>query len=246
MTDISVIRPDWDAPANVVACTSTRRGGVSQGEWAELNLADHVGDDISHVLRNRQLLSDHLQLPSPPVWLQQVHGCDVAVADQLRSIAACDAGITSKQQVVCAVLTADCLPLLLCNQQGNRIAAVHAGWRGLAAGVIEQTVEKMQCDHAEILVWLGPAIGPKAFEVGGEVRQVFIDADIRADSAFTQITGEKWLCNLYKLARIRLDNLGVLNVSGGDFCTHSDADRFYSYRRDGVTGRMASLIWIIG
>jgi len=244
--NINIIRPDWDAPGNIAACTTTRRGGFSRGSWGGFNLAGHVGDDPSHVRLNRSLLNDSLQLPATPVWLEQVHGCDVAVADELGldGPVSCDASISRQQGIVCAVLTADCLPLLLCQQDGSRVAAVHAGWRGLAAGVIEQTIAQMQCPGEQLLAWLGPAIGPDAFEVGSEVRETFFAHESQAEKAFRPLDNGKWLCDIYRLVRQRLTGLGVKRISGGDLCTYTDEEQFYSYRRDGVTGRMASLIWI--
>ena len=240
---LEIIQPDWNAPGNIVACTTTRQGGYSQGKWASLNLANHVGDDPVMVSKNRTLLSESLQLPSEPVWLEQVHGCDVAMADSAIATPACDASFTQQPDVVCAVLTADCLPLLLCNEEGDRVAAVHAGWRGLSAGVIEQAVKQMACPGESVLAWLGPAIGPDVFEVGAEVREMFIGLEHQASNAFKE-HGDKWLCDIYQLARQRLANLGVSQIAGGDYCTYHDIERFYSYRRDGTTGRMASLIYI--
>jgi len=241
---LEIIRPDWDVPRNIIACTTTRQGGYSQGAWASFNLASHVEDDPVAVSQNRSLLKSFLQLPSEPVWLEQVHGCDVVIADNVNDVPACDASFTQQPDVVCAVLTADCLPLLLCSEEGDQVAAVHAGWRGLAAGVIEQTVSSMNCPGEKILAWLGPAIGPDAFEVGAEVREIFTGFDSQASSAFKE-HGNKWLCDIYQLARQRLENLGISQISGGDYCTYHDSGRFYSYRRDGETGRMASLICIL-
>jgi len=241
---IEVIRPDWGAPENIVAVTTTRRGGFSQSCWGELNLASHVGDDPSSVMRNRSLLADSLQLPSAPIWLEQVHGCDVVMADERGVPPPCDASVSQRSGVVCAVLTADCLPLLLCNREGTVVAAVHAGWRGLAAGVIEQTIAQMKCPGDQIMAWLGPAIGPDAFEVGADVRDIFLAYQAQAEWAFRDQGNGKWLCDIYLLAKQRLTDLGVNQICGGDLCTYSDTERFYSYRRDGATGRMASLIWI--
>ena len=240
---IDTIQPDWDAPGNVVACTTTRRGGYSRGDWSALNLASHVGDDTDAVSRNRSMLRATLCLPSEPVWLEQVHGCDVIRAEDAESSPVCDASVTAETGVVCAALTADCLPLLLCSEEGDQVAAVHAGWRGLAAGVIEQAVKQMTCPSGKILAWMGPAIGPDAFEVGSEVREEFTGYDQQASMAFRE-HGDRWLCDIYCLARQRLENLGVRQISGGNYCTYHDVERFYSYRRDGVTGRMASLIYI--
>lgn len=241
---LSFLTPDWPAPPNVRAAITTRGGGVSRGAYASFNLADHVGDDPGAVAHNRELLRDRLGLPAEPHWLRQVHGCEVATAESSPAGCAADAVCARSPGRVCAVLTADCLPLLLCDRQGERVCAVHAGWRGLAAGVIERGVASLGRDPAELLAWLGPAIGPRAFEVGEEVRQTFLEQDARAANAFLDHRAGHWLADIYTLARLRLTQLGVGYVGGGDYCTVSDAERFYSYRRDGATGRMASLIWL--
>jgi YfiH family protein len=240
---LAVITPDWPAPERVRAFTTTRRGGVSRPPYDSLNLGDHVGDEPQAVAENRRRLRRGLALPAEPRWLSQVHGsCSV---DAVQAAAGCraDAAYTAEEGVVCAVLTADCLPLLLCDRQGRRVAAVHAGWRGLLEGVIEQTVARMGVGDG-LLAWLGPAIGPQAFEVGEEVRTAFVAVDAAAGDAFVPSASGRWLADLYRLARQRLARAGVLAVYGGDLCTFSDAERFYSYRRDGRTGRMASLIWL--
>jgi YfiH family protein len=240
---MSWIKPDWPLPPGVHAAVSLRDGGVSQGVYASLNPADHVQDDPEHVSRNRQIIREQLQLPAEPVWLQQVHGIQVVKADQIAaSLPEADASFTDHTGVVCAVLTADCLPLLFCGDGGSKIAAAHAGWRGLQAGIIEQTLQAMACN--EVSVWLGPAIGPEQFEVGDEVRAAFLANSAQHAAAFKPNGPGKWLANIYQLARQQLAALGVGRVYGGDFCTVSDPQRFYSYRRDGAaTGRMASLIW---
>ncbi len=243
------ILPDWPAPDNVRSLQINRAGGVSLGAYASLNLGDHVGDNPLAVAANRQRLRLAVPaLPSDPLWLNQVHGSQVLVAENFRHgaefDAAADACVARTPGLVCAVLTADCLPLLLCAENGAVVAAAHAGWRGLAAGVIESTVAAMQVEPAHLLAWLGPAIGPTAFEVGDEVRTVFCRHDPRAAEAFVAHAPGKWLCDLYLLARQRLAALGVRRVWGGDWCTFSEPRHFYSYRRDGLTGRMASLIWL--
>ncbi|TPQ25334.1 peptidoglycan editing factor PgeF [Methylomonas koyamae] len=236
------IKPDWSLPANVRAAVTLRSGGVSIGSYASLNPAGHVNDDPQHVQRNRQIIRELLDLPAEPVWLQQVHGIDAVKADQVQGLATADASYTDRSGVVCAVLTADCLPVLFCGDGGEKIAAAHAGWRGLRAGVIGQTLHGMAC--REVSVWLGPAIGPQHFEVGAEVREAFLADDARHASAFTAHGPGKWLADIYQLARRQLAGLGVERVFGGDYCTVADPARFYSYRRDGAaTGRMASLIW---
>ena len=240
------IVPDWPAPPTVHAAVTTRMGGVSQTPYASFNLATHVGDDPSAVQTNRFRLQQDLPLPSIPVWLRQVHGIVVVDAGQAGAEPEADGAYATRPGVVCAVLTADCLPVLLCNRAGTRVAALHAGWRGLADGVIEAGVKALNTAGNELMAWLGPAIGPDAFEVGAEVRSVFIAHEPLAESAFRPHTSGKYLADIYQLARLRLMASGIHQVTGGDFCTMTDRERFYSYRRDGATGRMASLIWLTG
>lgn len=241
-----MIIPDWPVPANVRSLITTRSGGVSAAPYAGLNLGDHVGDNHEHVTQNRILLSAHL--PAEPKWLKQVHG--IAVADACATGAEADACVAFRADEVCAVLTADCLPVLLCDQSGTVVGAAHAGWRGLLNGVIEATAAAMKVPPSSLLAYLGPAIGPRAFEVGEEVRAAFVAADPEAASAFVpsdwQPGTQRWLADIYWLARLRLEKLGVAEVHGGGLCTYTDVERFFSYRRDGVTGRMASLIWLEG
>jgi hypothetical protein len=244
-----VIVPDWPAPPWVRACTTTRRGGESTGAFASLNLAQHVGDDPAAVAANRAQLRAGLALPAQPVWLAQVHGCDAVSLESAVGIVeppAADAAVTREPGRVCAVLTADCLPVLLCDRGGTVCAAVHAGWRGLHRGVIEAALARLGRPPSSVLAWLGPAIGPSRFEVGPEVRAAFLAQDAGAAGAFRPGAGDRWLADLYALARRRLTAAGVEQVSGGGLCTASDAARFYSYRRDGRTGRMATLIWLAG
>lgn len=241
MADLPVILPDWPAPACVKALQTTRLGGVSQGSYASLNLGDHVKDLPQHVAANRQLLSPYL--PSEPVWLNQVHGVRVIDAALSSCLESADASFSTRKQVVCVIMTADCLPVLLCDQAGSMVAAVHAGWRSLCDGVIEATVKAMPVEPARLMAWLGPAIGPQAFEVGSEVRAQFMAQDEQAEHAF-QAHGEKWLGDLYTIARQRLSRLGVTQVYGGGRCTYREPETFFSFRRDGDTGRMASLIWL--
>lgn len=239
------IEPDWPAPAAVRAACTLRSGGVSRGPYTSLNLSDHVGDDPSCVARNRALLRHDLALPGEPLWLRQVHGRDVAMVggvDPADCVA--DASVAIGPGIVCAVLTADCLPFLLCDRAGTRVAAVHAGWRGLASGVVEAAVARMQAPPEDLLVWLGPAIGPDVFEVGDEVREAFLSYDPGGTAAFRPSPAGRWLADIYLVARRRLDLLGAGQVWGGGYCTVTDPDRFFSYRRDGATGRMASLIWL--
>lgn len=237
---------DWPAPARVRTLLTTRTGGISAGPWASFNLGGHVGDDPAAVAANRVRLAS--LLPSPPCWLEQVHGVEVVDCQAPPAPAAlpprADAALTRVPGVVCAVLTADCLPLLLCDAAGSVVAAAHAGWRGLCDGVIERTVAAMACPPEQLYAYLGPAIGAGAFEVGDEVRAAFMAHDAAASAAFSPLPSGKWLADLGALARQRLAALGVFSVSGGDRCTLSEAQHFYSYRRDGVCGRMASLIWL--
>jgi polyphenol oxidase len=240
-----MIYPDWPAAVPVKAVTTTRHGGVSTAPYDSLNLADHVGDAAGAVRQNRLSIQQQLKLPGWPSWLNQVHGNTVVDAASSGERPSADAGFTDRPGVVCAVLTADCLPVLFCDRSGTRVAAAHAGWRGLAAGILESTVRAFESEPWQLMAWLGPAIGARAFEVGGEVRQAFVAQHAEAASAFLSRPNGRWLADLYQLARIRLRATGVTAVYGGGFCTYSDAQRFYSYRRDGVTGRMASLIWLL-
>ncbi len=243
MDDKRWIVPDWPVAAHVRAFTTTRKGGVSQGCYASMNLADHVDDDPQAVAQNRQRLQQWLELPGEPMWLQQVHGTTLVNASECGPAPIADASWSQQAGEVCAVLTADCLPVLLCDQRGESIAAVHAGWRGLAAGVIEQTVLAMPAKPNELLAWLGPAIGPRAYTVGDEVRDVFVSYEEQAGLAF-QSDANGCKLDLYLLARQRLADCGVTAVYGGDRCTLSEPEDFFSFRRDGQTGRMASLIWL--
>ncbi|HCU67239.1 MAG TPA: peptidoglycan editing factor PgeF [Rheinheimera sp.] len=243
MPDHGFIYPDWPAPANVKALCTSRLGGVSQGAYASLNLGTHVGDDIAAVMQNRLLLKQQADLPDEPAWLNQVHGTEVLVLENWQGgVADADASFTQTAGKVCVVMTADCLPVLFCDQHGQQVAAAHAGWRGLCNGVLEQTLQHF-ANPAEVMVWLGPAIGPTAFEVGAEVRQAFIQQDAAANRAFVPIGHGKYLADIYLLARQRLTTAGVTQIYGGSYCTVSQPQQFFSYRRDGQTGRMASLIW---
>lgn len=237
------IRPDWPAPARVRALSTTRSGGVSVSPYGSLNLGVHVGDVPASVAANRAALRD--VLPGEPCWLNQVHGTRVVDAAHPDGVPDADAVVSRSAGAVCVVMTADCLPVLLCDRAGSVVGAAHAGWRGLQGGVIEATVAAMQVSPSEVIAWLGPAIGPTAFEVGDEVRAAFVgDAAVAAAAFQPSATPGKWLADIYLLARQRLQVLGVNSISGGDLCTVTDRERFFSYRRDGVTGRMASLIWL--
>jgi YfiH family protein len=233
--------PDWPAPARVRACVTTRSGGISQPPFDSLNLGDHVSDDPRAVAENRRRLQQALNCQ--PAWLSQVHGIRVVQADPAR-VQEADASWSAAPGVACAILTADCLPVLFCDRAGTRVAAAHAGWRGLAGGMLEATLDALDCAPDEVLVWLGPAIGPQAFEVGPEVREAFLSGYPQAEAAFRPSANPgKSLADLYQLARIRLAARGVTAVYGGGLCTWNDP-RFYSYRRAARTGRFASLIWL--
>jgi YfiH family protein len=239
---------DWPAPSHIKTAVSTREGGVSLPPYAGLNLGSHVNDSPDAVAQNRQLFKQQAKMPAEPLWLNQVHGTNCVVLEQTYFSAGpvnADASTTKTKGLVSVVLTADCLPVLFCDAAGTQVAAAHAGWRGLVDGVLEQTVAQF-AEPTTVMAWLGPAIGPTAFEVGDEVRLAFIEKDVKADAAFIAVPNKtgKWLADLYQLARLRLNACGVAKVYGGGFCTYTDSHDFYSYRRDGQTGRMASCIWI--
>ena len=244
----SWIIPDWPAPGAVKALVTTRTGGHSRGAYQGLNLGIHVGDDPDTVVANRAWLRQQAGLPDDPVWLTQVHSkicLDLSAVGSAEAPEA-DASTTRVPGQVCAILTADCLPVILCSDDGATVGAAHAGWRGLLSGVIEATAESMAQPGARLMAWLGPAIGPSAFEVGPEVREAFMAEDIASASAFTQHpeTEGKWLCDIYALARLRLARIGIHRVYGGDRCTYRETEHFFSYRREKQTGRMATLVWI--
>lgn len=254
MADDSILIPDWPAPAKVKACISTRLGGASLAPYDSNNLALHVEDDEGAVLANRVSFQQHAAIPGVPQWLEQIHGTRVVEAEGDERIRTADACITRKPGQPCTVLTADCLPLLLCDTAGTCVAAVHAGWRGLADGVIRAAVEAFETPANQLLVYLGPAIGPQAFEVGIDVLEAFFEGAISGEhaeaisSCFVPSIEKplRFYADLYGLARAELSALGVSQraIYGGDFCTYTDKARFFSYRRDGVTGRMASVIWL--
>jgi hypothetical protein len=236
------ISPEWPAPANVRALQTTRNGGVSVAPYASFNLGSHVGDNPLAVSRNRMLLAP--LLPSEPVWLNQVHGLGVADAGHAGCLPEADASVSKHPGAVCVVMTADCLPVLLCDDKGSVVGAAHAGWRGLCDGVIESTVSAMNVPASTLMAWLGPAIGPGEFEVGDEVRAAFVAKQPQAAAAFMACNNGKWLADICQLARLRLNDLGISRIYGGGLCTYREAERFYSYRRDGVTGRMGTFIWL--
>lgn len=243
------IIPDWPAPGNVKALFTTRNGGVSRGAngaYASLNLGAHVNDNLTDVECNRALLRHHL--PGEPSWLKQVHGTLPIWIDQTTAVTPeGDAVLSRKQGTVCAVMVADCLPVFLCDTAGTTVGIVHAGWRGLAGGILEQSIAAMAVDHSKLMAWLGPAIGPDHFEVGADVYEAFVQQDAQAVQAFVPKNSsheKKWLADIFLLARQRLTSIGITEIYGGGICTFSDPERFFSYRRDGETGRMAALIWL--
>lgn len=246
--DLSVLLPDWPAPRSVRAAFTLRGGGVSTGPYESLNLGTHVGDADAAVAENRRRVGARLHLPAEPTWLEQRHGAGVldadATAPRACSAPCADAIIARRAGRVCVILVADCLPVLLAARDGGAVAATHAGWRGLAAGVLEATVARLGVEPAGLIAWLGPAIGPQHFEVGEEVREAFLTHDGAAAGAFAANARGRWQCDLGTLARQRLAALGVGAVYGGGWCTFADPRRFFSHRRDGRCGRMAALVWI--
>jgi polyphenol oxidase len=240
------LTPEWPAPPNVRALATTRQGGCSVGPYASLNLAMHVEDDPAAVMRNRARLREAAQLPAEPIWLQQVHGISVWTGGTTGAAPTptADASVARASSQVCAILTADCLPVLMCDAQGTVVAAAHAGWRGLVNGMLGATLAAMRVPSERVLAWLGPAIEPEAFEVGSEVREQFMARSCRHAQAFEQNERGRWQADLYRLARGELQALGIDRIYGGGLRTFGDAERFYSYRRDKQTGRMASLIWL--
>ncbi|HWJ33918.1 MAG TPA: peptidoglycan editing factor PgeF [Steroidobacteraceae bacterium] len=246
------LTPEWPAPACVRALSTLCGGGVSKPPYASLNLGDHVGDAAVAVAENRRSLRAAAGLPAEPRWLTQVHGICVMDLDSFEASGPADAGapspadaaVTGQPGRVCAILTADCLPVLLAADSGARVGAAHAGWRGLAAGVIEATVSALGTSPGDLVAWLGPAIGPRHFEIGAEVREALLRGDPGAEAAFEPNARGRFMADLYTLARRRLARLGVERIYGGGACTYTEADKYFSHRRDGRTGRQATLIWI--
>ena len=234
------LKADWPAPDFIKAGTTLRQGGVSVKPYDSFNLATHVGDELSAVQQNRAML----QVPNEPQWLEQIHSTRAVLLPSEDIIPQADSVYTSQKKIVCAVMTADCLPLLITDKQGSCVAAIHAGWRGLCDGIIEATIKKLPVEPESLLVWLGPAIGPDVYEVGQEVYDAFINVEAKAKESFTDVSDGHWLFDIYQLATLRLNKMGVSHIYGGEHCTLSEEKDFFSYRRDGVTGRMASLIWI--
>ena len=245
---MSMIIPDWNAPQNVKAFASTRFDGFSTGAYQGLNLGTHVGDDASLVESNRAWLKQHANMPTAPVWLNQTHSTDVVtVLEPVMNVLDADGTYTTAKGVVCSAMTADCLPVILTDTKGTQVAAVHAGWRGLAGGIIENAVAKFSnLDSSnQIIAWLGPAIGKEAFEVGEDVLEAFVRFNPQAKLAFkAKSEPGKWLANMSQLATQRLHKVGVTSVTDSNLCTYADSDSFYSYRRDGITGRQATFIWL--
>lgn len=235
------IKPDWPAVNNIHAAVTLRTGGLSQGIYRSLNLADHVNDGPEKVIANRKIMSKMLNLPSEPIWLQQVHGNRVIKAEKSIQLRSADASYTELTNTVCAVLTADCLPILLASKDGTKIASIHAGWRSLLTGIVANTINHL--GTIDMIAWLGPAIGINSFEVGEEVRYNFIKKNAKFTQAFKEKNEAKYLADIYQLATIELASVGITQIFGGGFCTVTDEQRFFSYRRDGETGRMATLIW---
>lgn len=245
MIEFTFIQPNWPAPKNISAFSTLRQGGISPPPYDSLNLGTNVDDNIENIQTNRRILQESLAIPSEPIWLKQIHSNIVLPGTEKTRYLEADASYTNQNDTVCAVLTADCLPILLCNRQGTYVAAIHAGWRGLQKHIIDSTLDNIPCDSEDLMAWLGPAIGSKHFEVGDEVRDLFIVMDENLDKAFKPSINNRWLCDIYAIARLQLNKRHITQIYGGDYCTYSDSSKFYSYRRDGAkTGRMASLIWI--
>lgn len=245
--ELDLIRPDWNTPPRVRAAFSSRLGGVSQPPYDSLNLGAGLGDAAAAVAENRRRLREALRLPAEPCWLNQVHGTavlELTMAAPAEQPPEADASVSRTAGLVCAVRVADCMPVLFAANDGSAVAAAHAGWRGLAGGVLEATIEKLGVAPGGLSAWMGPAIGPDNFEVGDEVRDAFLSVDSGAAEAFSRNARGRWLCDLYALARRRLSAAGVGAVHGGGWCTFADRHRFFSYRRDGRCGRMAALVWI--
>jgi len=238
------IQANWPAATQVHAVTTTRVGGFSLAPYDSLNLATHVGDKPELVEKNRRKVTKALSMPSAPIWLRQVHGPAVVEANESNLAREADGSYTRSPGVVCAVLTADCLPIFLCDEAGQQVAVLHAGWKGLHAGVIASCIKEFAASPESIMVWLGPAIGPEAFEVGKDVYTAFTLIDSGFAECFVPCAENKWLANIYALATRLLNRSGVTSIHGGRYCTYTEPDNFFSYRRDGQCGRMASLIWM--
>lgn len=238
------IAADWPAPDFIKAGVTTRAGGVSAKPFNNLNIATHVGDKLSDVEKNRSILLHDLKIPNAPQWLEQTHSTETILLPNSIKIPKADASYTLEKNIVCAVMTADCLPLLITDEKGGCVAAIHAGWRGLCDGIIEATIKKLPAEAESLLVWMGPAIGADVYEIGKEVYDAYTAIDEDTKEAFTPTTEGHWLFDIYQLAKLKLNKIGIKKIYGGEHCTFSEEDNFFSYRRDNVTGRMASMIWI--
>lgn len=242
---MQTIKPNWPAPNNILAYTTLRTGGVSKPPYGSFNLGDHVGDNEEAVANNREQLQSSLHLSMEPIWIRQTHSTIAIEALPQHRFQEADAAYTHQTHHPCIVLTADCLPILLCHRLGTHVAAIHAGWRGLANGVIESTLAALNLPPEDLLIWLGPAISVMHYEVGNEVRDIFLRETPTAEHAFLPSPNQRWFADMYEIARARLQQRGITQIYGGDYCTYRDKELFYSYRRDGgKTGRMASLIWL--
>jgi len=236
-----MITPSWNAPAHIKSLSTTRVGGLSEAPFASNNLGQHVGDNPETVAANRTLLNSYL--PAPPIWLDQRHTTTIIDINTHTGTQIADGSVTNTNNVVCCIMTADCLPILLTDKQGSQVAAVHAGWRGLCDGIVENAIAAFSCPAREVIAWLGPAIGPNKFEVGQEVVDRFCQR-YPSDKCCFELKNNRYLADLYQLATKRLQRAGVIEVSGGEYCTYQQSELFFSYRREGKTGRMASMIWI--
>lgn len=243
MKPFQLLTPDWPAPPQVKAFTTTRIGGYSIPPFAEFNLSFSSGDDLDTVRRHRDRIKHILSLPEEPRWLKQVHGNQAIVAETIQPTTEADASFTNQPNTVCVILTADCLPIALCDQAGTQVAVIHGGWRSLAKQIIPLTVQKLSTTNP-LMAWLGPAISAAYFEVGQEVYEQFIATEPMLHTAFTPTNNHTWLADLYAIARQQLEQCGITAVYGGQYCTYRDETLFYSYRRNGITGRMATLIWL--
>ncbi|NND59617.1 MAG: peptidoglycan editing factor PgeF [Gammaproteobacteria bacterium] len=247
MLTAHVIEPDWPAPSNVRAYSTQRTGGSSHRPYDSLNLSDYVGDDPRRVRQNRDLLRHELRLPAEPVWLQQKHDRGVIAADRVpvgSEPLPADAATAHQPGHVCAVLTADCLPVVVCDSDGSRVSAIHAGWRGLATGVIPAALAQLGTHGRNLMAWLGPCIGPAAYEIDKPVRDRLLQATPAALSAFEETRAGHWRADLAAIARVQLSENGVTDIYGGGFCTYTESHRFYSHRREQICGRQATLIWL--
>ncbi|MBT4836502.1 MAG: peptidoglycan editing factor PgeF [Methylococcales bacterium] len=237
------LSPDWPAPENIRAICTTRSGGCSLFPYHSMNLGDHVDDDLQHVNANRQHLKRILALPRDPRWLTQIHGNEIIDADKDTKSMAADGIITSRNNMVCTVLTADCVPVLLCDQNGHQVCAVHAGWKGLAGCIIAQAIAKFDCKSSKLMAWIGPAISQVNYQVNQAMVSSFVEQSISYQQAFKYVDNDQYLADLVLLAKLQMQALGLNQIYGGQWCTFADDSKFFSYRRQNITGRMATLIW---